>query len=71
VVYFDEDGAAEFDGETGLVPYVDCGGATTDVIVALEDGDVGWYVGSGGVEGEVVGCRGSAGAGACLVLAIV
>jgi hypothetical protein len=31
VVYFDEDGAAELDGEVGVVPYVDSGGAATDV----------------------------------------
>jgi hypothetical protein len=71
VIYFDEDGPAEFDGEAGLIPYVDGGGSSTDVVVALEDGDIGWYVGGGGVEGEVVGCGGSTCAGTWIVLAIV
>jgi hypothetical protein len=64
VVYFDKNGAAEFDGKTGFVPYVYGGGAATNVFVALEDGDVGGYVRCGSVKGEVVGCGGSTGASA-------
>lgn len=56
MVYVDEDGAAELDGDGGVRPGVDGGGTATDVGVALEDGDVGACGGGGGVLGEVVGC---------------
>lgn len=40
MVYFDEDGGAEFDGGGGYVPGIYCGAATADKRVALEDGDL-------------------------------
>jgi hypothetical protein len=56
VIHFDEDGAAELDGEGGFVPYVDGGGTAADVRVALEDGDIGWYRGVCSILSEMVGC---------------
>jgi hypothetical protein len=57
VVYADEDGAAEFDGDVGVVPGVDRGGAATDVGIAFEYGDGGIYAGYLSELREVV-CRG-------------
>ena len=65
MVDFNEYGATQFDGEGRLIPYVDCGGASADIVIALKDGDVDGKRGFGGILREVECRRGTAGASAC------